>query len=76
MSDILYSVDLSDIKSASNLEVKRKADKVVGATAGDLASLDYEGNLIDSTYKPEDFALGENTDLNARVDDISDVDFE
>ncbi len=33
-----------------------KADKVTGSTAGDLAGLDGNGNLTDSTYKPSDFA--------------------
>lgn len=33
-----------------------KADKVVGATSGNLASLDENGNLQDSGKKPADFA--------------------
>lgn len=32
-----------------------KADKVTGATAGNFAGLDENGNLTDSTYKPSDF---------------------
>lgn len=33
-----------------------KADKVSGATEGNLAGLDYEGNLTDSGKSPSDFA--------------------
>lgn len=35
----------------------QKADKVPGATAGNLASLDVTGNLQDSGYKAEDILL-------------------
>lgn len=38
----------------------RKADKVSGATAGDLAGLDATGNLTDSGKKPADFVAAEN----------------
>lgn len=34
-----------------------KADKVVGATAGDLAALDCEGNLVDSGIDSSDIAV-------------------
>ena len=36
--------------------VTGKADKVLGATAGNLASLDSSGNIADSGVKPSDFA--------------------
>ena len=38
-----------------------KADKVVGATAGNLASLDEEGNLQDSGKSISDFSLSTHT---------------
>ena len=42
--------------SAQITTVSGKADKVTGSTAGNLAGLDGNGNLTDSTYKPSDFA--------------------
>lgn len=36
-------------------KVKDKADKVEGATGGDFAALDADGNLTDSGKKPSDF---------------------
>ena len=36
-------------------QARGKADKVSGATSGDLASLDSNGNLTDSGYKPSAF---------------------
>jgi hypothetical protein len=36
-------------------DLSAKADKVVGATAGDFASLDSDGNLEDSGKNPTDF---------------------
>ena len=38
-----------------SVDVSGKADKVTGATAGDLAALDENGNLVDSGKQPEDF---------------------
>lgn len=40
---------------ATKQEVGAKADKVTGATAGDLAALDVNGNLTDSGKKVSDF---------------------
>ena len=36
-------------------QLSSKADKVIGATAGNFASLDASGNLVDSGYSSEDF---------------------
>ena len=44
--------DVSDILTA----IGKKADKVEGATAGNFASLDADGNLVDSGKKASDFA--------------------
>ena len=38
---------------ASTTTVNAKADKVIGAVAGNLATLDASGNLVDSGLKPE-----------------------
>ena len=40
----------------SHQDISGKADKVVGATAGNLAGLDENGNLVDSGKKADDFA--------------------
>lgn len=37
-------------------DISGKADKVTGATAGDLAGLDGNGNLTDSGHKPSEYA--------------------
>ena len=42
-------------------DVSGKADKVQSPTAGDLASLDSNGNIGDSGYAPSDFALAATT---------------
>ncbi len=62
-SDTLGSAinDLDDaldthINNTTNAHgINTKADKVSGATAGNIATLDINGNLVDSTYKPSDF---------------------
>lgn len=43
-------------KTSQIPNVTGKADKVAGATAGNLAALDAQGNLADSGVKPSDFA--------------------
>lgn len=40
----------------SHQDVSGKADKVAGATEGNLAALDAQGDLADSGVKPSDFA--------------------
>jgi len=47
----------SAAKTGSALEtaIGGKADKVTGATNGNLAAFDSNGNLVDSTAKPSDF---------------------
>lgn len=37
-------------------QIGNKADKVAGATTGDLAGLNSSGNLVDSGYAPSDFS--------------------
>ena len=46
---------LSALKDVNVDLVLGKADKVTGATAGDIACLDASGNLTDSGVKPSDF---------------------
>lgn len=42
-----------------------KADKVTGATAGNIATLDANGNLVDSTV-----TFASDTDINTMINDI------
>lgn len=49
-------------------DVSSKADKVTGATNGDLASLDANGNLADSGKKASDFALASSLGTAAAKD--------
>lgn len=46
------------ISTATQTALNKKADKVSGATDGDLAGLDANGNLIDAGVKPSDFIKG------------------
>ena len=48
--------------------LSKKADKVTGATNGNLAGLDGTGNLTDSGKKPADFAPSSTTYSKSEVD--------
>lgn len=54
----------------------KKADKVSGATSGNLAGLNSEGNLTDSGYKPDDFAPSSLGNVAVRVDIEQDLTFD
>lgn len=59
------------ISLPSPVNITGKADKVSGATAGNLAGLDADGNLTDSGKKASDFATTESvTDLTEYVGTI------
>lgn len=52
----LFSGDYNDLTNKPTIpDVSGKADKVSGATAGDFAGLDANGNLTDSGSKASDF---------------------
>jgi len=51
--------------SANSQDISGKADKVVGATNGNFAGLDSNGNLTDSEKKPSDF-LTQHQDISDR----------
>ena len=55
--------DLSDLEGA----VDGKANKVSGATNGDFAGLDSNGNLTDSGKKPSDYMLTSTYDSTSAV---------
>lgn len=57
-SHIIADVDGLQL-AINNLDsrILLKADRVVGATAGDFASLSASGNLVDSTFNASSFAL-------------------
>lgn len=56
-----------DIVWADEVDVTGKADKVTGATSGNLAALDGNGNLTDSGAKASDFV----TDVSGKADKVS-----
>ena len=61
---------------ASEQDMSGKADKVSGATNGDLAGLDSNGNLVDSGVKPSDFATaaqGTKADTAVQPGDLATV---
>ena len=47
------------VPTPKEVDISGKADKVTGATTGNLAALDGEGNLTDSGKKPADFVAAE-----------------
>lgn len=49
------NVKIADVTSSLFGDLNEKADKVSGATTGNFASLDANGNLTDSGKKPSDF---------------------
>ena len=53
------SCTYSFLSMAALVDISGKADKVTGATTGNLAALDGEGNLTDSGKKPADFVGAE-----------------
>lgn len=59
-------IPASDLASGVVPDISGKADKVSGATSGNFASLDSNGNLADSGKKPSDF-LTEHQDLSDYV---------
>ena len=52
------------------VDISGKADKVTGATSGNFAGLDAEGNLTDSGSKASDF-LTEHQDISGKADKVS-----
>lgn len=67
--------DLPQGGGGGSVDVSGKADKVDGATSGNLASLDAEGNLQDSGVKPADFAPASGSTEYAAVDHNHDNDY-
>lgn len=57
----------SEMNALVFADVSKKADKVSGATAGNFAALDQDGNLKDSGKNAEDFAA-----LSTNVDSLKD----
>lgn len=51
-------------------DISGKADKVEGATNGNFASLDADGNLVDSGHKPSDY-LTEHQDISGKADKVT-----
>lgn len=47
------------VPAPKEVDISGKADKVTGATTGNFAALDGEGNLTDSGKKPADFVAAE-----------------
>lgn len=54
-----FKFDAATYPGATDPKLDGKADKVTGATTGNLAALDGEGNLTDSGKKPSDFVAAE-----------------
>lgn len=66
------SLDLADTALQSHQDISGKADKVSGATEGNFAGLDANGNLVDSGKKASDFqAAGNYKTVQTAVEDIA-----
>lgn len=57
---------------AGFVDLSGKADKVTDATAGNFATLDANGNIVDSGKKPADF-LTEHQDISGKADKDTDA---
>lgn len=57
------------IKGYTTNSISGKADKVASATNGNFASLDSNGNLVDSGHKHSDYI----TDINGKVDKTTEI---
>lgn len=69
---VLFTPHWTTWKSLDSPDVSGKADKVSGATNGDFAGLDSNGNLTDSGYKPSDFATPSDIpDVTGKADKVS-----
>lgn len=69
LADVVGDSNSGLVKNVSDLStaVTGKADKVSGATNGDFAGLDSNGNLTDSGKKPSDYMLTSTYDSTAAV---------
>lgn len=56
-SNVQASLNLADTALQTHQDISGKADKVTGATNGNFAGLDADGNLIDSGKKAADFEV-------------------
>ena len=79
-SDVQTSLGKADTALQTHQDISGKADKVSGATTGNFASLDANGNLTDSGHKHSDYLTAHQSLANyyATTDtaetDIQDVD--
>lgn len=71
-SDVLNSKSFHDASGTlrtGSADISGKADKVSGATSGNLAGLDSNGNLTDSGYAPSNFYQVSDSAETGIVDD-------
>ena len=60
----------SGARSTGSVDLSEKADKVSGATSGNFAGLDSNGNLTDSGSKASDF-LTSHQDISGKADKVT-----
>lgn len=60
----------SGARSSGSVDLSTKADKVSGATSGNFAGLDSNGNLTDSGSKASDF-LTSHQDISGKADKVT-----
>jgi len=71
INDTTLSTALTWSSQKISSELSAKADKVLGATAGNFASLDASGNIGDSGYSASSFSLASHSH---NLGDLGDVD--
>lgn len=59
-------IPASDLNTALVSDIDNKADKVLNATSGNIATLDSNGNLVDSGHSPSEY-LTQHQDLTGYV---------
>jgi len=70
-SDVQTSLGKADTALQSHQDISGKADKVSGATSGNFAALDGNGNLVDSNSKASDFATSaQGTKADSAIQEI------
>lgn len=62
--------DLTPTNKKVNVVISGKADKVVGATSGNFAVLDDNGNLVDSQKSPSSYYLKADTYTKTEVNNL------
>lgn len=68
LTDYVTTSTLNEIETSLETSLSEKATKVLNATEGNFASLNSNGNLVDSNKKPTDFSASDHIHGNIQND--------